>query len=68
MSNVQLPGSNIFYSHMQIHTGNQDNDVSLAKEFQKHMTKEHCNNGVIYKGRYKKYSWKLMNIETVSLS
>ena len=41
MSNVQLPGSNIFYSQMQIHTGNQNNDVSLSKELKKHLTKEH---------------------------
>ena len=31
ISNVQLPGSNIFDSQMQIQTGNQNNDVSLAK-------------------------------------
>ena len=31
MSNVQLNGTNIFYSQIQIHTGNQNNDVSLAK-------------------------------------
>ena len=31
MSNVQLTGSKRFYSQMQIHTGNQNNDVSLAK-------------------------------------
>ena len=30
MSNVKLPGSNRFYSHMQIHIGNQNYDVSLA--------------------------------------
>ena len=41
MSNVQLPGSNIFDSHMKMYTGNQRYDVSLAKEFQKHLTKEH---------------------------
>ena len=41
MSNVQLPGSNRFDSQMQMHTGNQKDDVSLAKEFQHHMTKEH---------------------------
>ena len=33
MSTVKLPGSNIFDSQMQIHTGNQKYDVSLAKEF-----------------------------------
>ena len=39
MSNVQLPGSNIFDSQMQIHTCNQKNDVSLAKELQQHLKK-----------------------------
>ena len=36
MSNVKLPGSNIFDSRMQIHTDNQKDDVNLAKEFQHH--------------------------------
>ena len=31
MSNVQLPGSNIFDSQIQMHTGTQKYDVSLAK-------------------------------------
>ena len=31
MSNVQLPGSNIFDSQIQRHTGTQKYDVSLAK-------------------------------------
>ena len=31
MSTVQLPGSNIFDSQIQIHTGNQEFDVSLSK-------------------------------------
>ena len=31
MSNVKLPGSNIFDSQMKMHTGNQNSDVSLAK-------------------------------------
>ena len=39
MSNVQLPGSNRFDSCMQMHTGNQNNDVSLAREFQNHLRK-----------------------------
>ena len=29
MYNNQLPGPNIFYSHMQMHTGKQKYDVSL---------------------------------------
>ena len=54
MSTVQLPVSNRFDSQMQMHTGNQKYDVSLAKEFQHHMTKEHCKNSVIDQGKYKK--------------
>ena len=45
MSNVQLPGSNRFNSQIQMHTDDQKYDVSLAKEFQHHMTKEHRKNG-----------------------
>ena len=58
ISNVQLPGSKIFDSQMQIHTGNQNNDVILAKEFQQHLTKEHHKNGVIDQVKYRKYSVK----------
>ena len=54
MSNFQLPGTNRFYSQMQIHTINQKSDVSLAKEFQQHLTKKHRKNGVIDQGKYKK--------------
>ena len=38
-STVQLPGSNLFYSQMQMYTGNKKYDLSLAKEFQHHLTK-----------------------------
>ena len=56
MPTVQLPGSNIFDSQMQMNTGNQNNDVSLAKEFQQNLTKEHLKNGVIDQG--KNNSWR----------
>ena len=36
---------------MQMHTGNQKDDESLAKEFQHHLTKEHLINGVINQGK-----------------
>ena len=39
MSTVQLPGSNIFDSQMQMHTRTQKYDVSLDKEFQHYLTK-----------------------------
>ena len=37
VSSVQLSVSKIFDSHMQMHTGNQKDDVSSAKEFQHHL-------------------------------
>ena len=40
---------------MQMHTGNQKDDVSLAKEFQHHITKDHRQNGVIYQGKKNKW-------------
>ena len=55
MSTVQLPGSNRFDSQMQIHTGNQIDELSLAKEFQPHMTKENRKSGFIDQVINKKY-------------
>ena len=54
ISNVHLPVSNRFDSWMHIHTGNQNNCVILAKEFQQHLKKDHCINSVIDQGKYKK--------------
>ena len=54
MSIVQLPGKKKFDSQMQMHTGNQKYDASLAKEFQHHLTKEYRKNGVIDKEKYRK--------------
>ena len=51
ISTVQLPGSKIFYSQMQMHTGNQKYDFSLDKEFLHHMTEEQCKNGVFYQDK-----------------
>ena len=53
MSNFQLPGSKIFDSQIRIHTGTQKDDVSSAKEFQEHMTKNHRKDGVIDQGKSK---------------
>ena len=39
ISNVQLTGSKLFYSKILMHSCTQKNDVSLAKEFQKHLSK-----------------------------
>ena len=54
MSNVKLPCSNIFDPQMHMHTGNQNNDVSLAKELQQHLKNNMIKNGVIDQGKYKK--------------
>ena len=36
ITNFQLPGSKIFYSHILMHSFTQNNDVSLEKQFVKH--------------------------------
>ena len=41
MSNVQLPRSNLFDSQILMHYCTKNNDVSLAKESHKNMSKEH---------------------------
>ena len=51
MSNVQLPGSNIFDSQIIMHSCTQNNDVSLAKQFQKHLSKDHLKHGFIDQGK-----------------
>ena len=54
MSKVQLTGSIIFDSQIQIHTGTENKDVSLAKEFKDHIEGEHHQNGVIDQGKSRK--------------
>ena len=51
MSKVQLPGSVIFDSHIKMHTGTENKDVSLAKEFKDRLEGEHHQNGVIDQGK-----------------
>ena len=41
MSKVQLPGSVRFDAQIKIHTGTENKDVSLAKEFKDHLEGEH---------------------------
>ena len=47
MSKVKLHGSIRFDSHIKIHTGTENKDVSLAREFKDHLEGEHHKNGVI---------------------
>ena len=50
MSNVQLTGSKTIDSHILMYSCTQKNDASLAKYFQKHLSKEHRKHGVIDQG------------------
>ena len=54
MSTFQLPGSNRFDSQMQIYTGKQKYDVSLANELKHRLIKEHRENGVFGQGKNNK--------------
>ena len=47
MSNVQLPGSRTFDSQVLMHSCTPKNDVSMAKQFQKNMSKDYRKHGVI---------------------
>ena len=51
MSKFQLPGSIRFYSQIKMHTGTENKDISLAKEFKDHLEGEHRQNGAIDKGK-----------------
>ena len=54
ISNVLLPGTNIFDSQMQMYTVNQKYDVILAKEFQHHPKKEYRKKCVFDQGKNNK--------------
>ena len=41
-----------------MHSCKQNNDVSLAEKFQKHLSKEHRKHRVIYQGKYRKRASK----------
>ena len=47
MSNIKLTGSTKFDYQTQMHTSNQNNDVSTAKELQQHLSEDNIKNGVI---------------------
>ena len=51
MSNVQLPGSKAFYSHILMNSFTQNNDINLAKYLQTNLSKEHRKHGVPYQGK-----------------
>ena len=45
MKDMQLPGAEAYYSQIEMHTSTANTNISLAKEFQKHIsdpTQAHC--------------------------
>ena len=58
MSNVQLTASKTFDSQILMHCCTPKKYVSLAKQFQKHLSKEHRKHGVIDQVKYKKRASK----------
>ena len=54
MSKVQLPESGRFDSQIKMHTGTENKDVILAKEFKDHLEGEHRQNGAIDQGKSRK--------------
>ena len=58
MSNVQLQNSKKIDSQILMHSCTNDNDVSLNKQFQKHLYKDHRKNGFIDQGNIEKYPVK----------
>ena len=59
MSNVRLPGSKLFDSQILIYSWTQNNDVSLSKYVQKHISKDHQKHGVIDQVNYRKGASKI---------
>ena len=51
MSTVQLPGEKRYYTQMVMHTGTHTYDVSLAREFRKHLSNASLKHIVIDQGK-----------------
>ena len=49
MSTVKLPGEESYDTQMVMHTGNRTYDVSLDREFQKHLSNAERKKGIIYR-------------------
>ena len=67
LSNVQLIGSRTFDSHILMYSCTPKNDVSMAKESQKYLSKDDRKHGVIDQEKYRKRSsLKKMDRQRVS--
>ena len=58
MYTVQFSRSKTFDSQILMNYYTQKNDVSLAKKFQKHLSKEHCKHGVVDQVKYRERASK----------
>ena len=54
METLQLPGSTGCYTHMAMHSTASTSDVSLARQFRKHLSNASLKRGVIDQGQKKK--------------
>ena len=58
MCHVQFPGSKTFDSQIIMHSFKHKDDISLAKKFQKHLSKYHQKHGVANQVKYSKRASK----------
>ena len=58
ISTVQFPGSKIFEKQILTHSCTQKKDISLAKQFQKHLSNDDRKHGVISQGKDRKRASK----------
>ena len=47
MGTAQIPDSQRFDTKMKIHTSTHNSDVSLAQEFQKHLSNASCKHSIV---------------------
>ena len=59
ISTFKIPGLRIFDSQIIMHSCTPTNDVSMAKEFQKNLSKEHHKHGGFDQGKYRKQAIKI---------
>ena len=51
MATVQLPAIQCFYTKIEINKSNQNADISLAQEFQKHLSNASRKHGILDNGK-----------------
>ena len=67
-STVKLPGEIFYDKHMVMHTGTHTSDVSLTREYQKHMSTTALKHGVIDQDKYKKQATKKLYRKVILFS